>query len=166
MSTTNLHNKEAVAKLKELAESIDFAMMATNLGTVPFHTIPMSTKMVDNYGNIWFLSAKDSDHNTHINNNKQVQLIYGQPSSMSFMTVYGHATISTDREVIKELYSSADDNWFEGVDDPNCTAIKVQPQEAHYWDSKYGKLIAMLQLAKGAVTGDEPDLGVEGKLNV
>ncbi len=166
MSTNNLQNEEAVAKLKELAESIDFAMMATNLGQVPFHTIPMSTKMVDKSGNIWFLSARDSDHNTHINNNPQVQLIYGQPKTMSFMTVFGSASITTDKAVIEELYSSADDNWFDGIDDPNVSAIKVDPQDVHYWDSKYGKLISMLQIAKGAVTGNEPDLGEEGQLNV
>lgn len=166
MSTNNLQNEEAIAKLKELAESIDVAMLATNLQHTPFHTIPMSTKMVDNYGNIWFLSARDSEHNSYIQQNNNVQLMYGQPNTMSFMTVYGKASISTDKEVIEELYSTVDDNWFDGVDDPNVSAIKVQPQEAHYWDTKYGKLVAMLKIAQGAITGNSPDLGEEGDLKV
>jgi general stress protein 26 len=166
MSTDNLQNEEAIAKLKELAEEIDVAMMATDLGQAPFHTIPMSTKMVDKYGNIWFLSARDSDHNANIQKNSQVQLLYGQPKTMSFMTVFGDASISTDKDVIEELYSTVDDNWFDGVDDPNISAIKVQPQEAHYWDTKYGKVAALLKMAQGAITGNEPDLGVEGDLKL
>jgi general stress protein 26 len=44
MSQKNLYNQEAKDKIKELAESIDFAMMCTNLQNIPFHSIPMSTK--------------------------------------------------------------------------------------------------------------------------
>ena len=50
MSEKNLFNKEAKEKLKELAESIDFTIMVTDLGSKPPHTIPMSTKEVDDDG--------------------------------------------------------------------------------------------------------------------
>jgi len=72
MSTKNLSNQEAYDKLKELAESIDYAMFETNLGARPTHVIPMSTKKCDQEGSLWFLSNKDSDHNSFIHKDKDV----------------------------------------------------------------------------------------------
>ena len=45
MSKQNLINDEAKAKLTEMANNIDFTLMATGLDKAPFHTIPMSTKV-------------------------------------------------------------------------------------------------------------------------
>jgi len=59
MSTENLKQTEAILKLKELAKDIKFALMATDLQAKPAHVIPMTTKEVDEDGNIWFLSDKN-----------------------------------------------------------------------------------------------------------
>ncbi len=166
MSTKNLTNEDARKKIKELAEKIDLTMLATNLKSEPFHVVPMSTKEVDEAGNIWFLGNKNSDHNKNIEHENRAQLIYADKGNFEFMSVYGRATISTDRNRIKKLYGSGDDAWFNGVDDPNITAIKIQPDDAHYWDTKNGKVLSLLKMAKGAITGKEPDLGEHGDLKV
>jgi general stress protein 26 len=166
MSTKNLYSTEAKEKIKKLAESIDFTMMATNLKNQPFHVIPMSTKEVDADGNIWFLSNKDSTHNKNIETDAGVHLIYADKGNFEFLSVYGRATISTDRTRIKDLYGSGDDAWFKGEDDPNITALKIEPTEAQYWDTKNGKVLSLLKMIGGAITGKEPDLGVEGKLKL
>ena len=166
MSTKNLSNEEAKNKIKDLAESIDFTMMATALKAQPFHVVPMSTKEVDAEGNIWFLSNKNSEHNGNIEREKVSQLIYADKGNFQFLSLYGPTSIITDRNRIKELYGSGDDAWFDGEDDPNITAIKVQPEDAYYWDTKHGKIISLLQMAKGAITGNEPDLGEQGDLKI
>lgn len=166
MSVKNVYDQEAKAKLKELAEDIDFCMMATDFTAPPIHAIPMSTKKVDEKGSIWFLSGADSDHNKNIKKFGNTQLIYAKPTDMEFMTVYGPASVVTDRKVIKELYDKSDDNWFNGPDDPNATAIEVRPQEAHYWDTKDSKLVAMFKMAAGTVTGQKTDPSVQGSINV
>ncbi len=166
MSVKDLYTKEAKDKIKEMAESINFAMMATDLKNTPFHTIPMSTKNVDDSGAIWFLSGKDSQHNSHINVFGDVHLTYSDPSSMEFLTVYGSAEIHTEKVLLEEFYDSTDDNWFDGVNDPNLTAIKVKPEEAHYWEPKSGKFVALLKMGFGAVTGKKPDVSKEGDLKV
>lgn len=166
MSTKNLYSNEAKKKIKELAESIDHAMMATDLKSEPFHVVPMSTKKVDDDGNIWFLSDKNSTHNQNIERQNRAQLIYADKGNFEFLTVYGRASISSDRNKIKDLYGSGDDAWFEGLDDPNLTAIKIEPDDAHYWDTKNGKVLSLLKMVGGAITGNEPDLGEEGKLKI
>lgn len=166
MSEKNLFNEEAKSKIKELAENIDFAMMETNLGAKQTHIIPMSTKEVDDDGNIWFLSNKKSDHNRYLNADNSVQLIYSKPGDFEFMTIFGHASISTERPVLEKYYGKSDDAWFEGINDPNLTAIKVVPEDAHYWDTKNGKLISLLKMGMGAVTGEKQDLGEHGELKI
>ncbi len=166
MSKENLYSKEAQAKIKELAESIDYTMMATALENQPFHVVPMSTKKVDENGNIWFLSNRTSTHNKNIEREGRAHLIYSDKGNFEFLSVFGRASIHTDRVKIKELYGSTDDAWFDGEDDPEITAIKIEPQDAHYWDTKNGKVLSLLKMLGGAITGKQPDLGKEGQLKI
>jgi len=166
MSTTNLISQDAIDKLKEMVNNIDFAMMQTNLKFTPAHTVPMSTKEVDKQGNIWFLSNKNSDHNKHIMEEGASQLIYSKPSDMEFLTVYGEASISTDSADIDRLYGKMDDAWFDGKDDPNITAIKIAPRDCHYWDTKGSKLVTLFKMGMGILTGEKQELGVRGDLDV
>lgn len=166
MSTENLFNTEALKKLKELATSIDFTMLATDLKHSPIDAIPMSTKKVDDAGNIWFLSGADSDHNANIQKDPEAQLFYAKPSDMEFLSVYGSASITKDRAILEDLYGKSDDAWFDGINDPNLTAIKFVPKTAQYWDSKSNKFVSLLKMAYSAVTGDETDLGETGSLKV
>lgn len=166
MSTDNLIQDEAIEKLSEMAQEIDFCMLATNLREQPFHTVPMSTKHVDSAGRIWFLSGADSDHNAHISTDRRAQLVYSHPDDFKFLTVYGAATIVTDREILSDLYSSRDDAWYDGVDDPNLSAICIEPSEAHYWDRKQNKLATMFKLGVAEASGERPDLMNQGSLTV
>lgn len=166
MATKHLFNKSAKDKIKELAEAIDFTMLATNLSKRPIHAIPMSTKKVDENGHIWFLSDKHSTHNANIQRDEEIHLFYAKPMSMEFMNVYGTAEILDDKNIISELYQKSDDNWFDGENDPNITAIKVTPKDAHYWDTKNNMLISLFKMGIGAITGEKTDLGDEGKLTI
>lgn len=166
MSKKNLTNPEAIVKLREVALSVDFALLASRLNQQPFHVIPMSTKQVDGQGRIWFLSGKDSNHNQHIQEDDAVQLLYSHPGKMQFLTVYGTARIVTEQSKLKDLYGSSDDMWFEGLDDPNLTAICVEPEESHYWDPKSNQLVTLFKMGAGVLTGDQPDVMDQGSLKL
>lgn len=166
MGRKTLFKKEATEKIKELAESIDFNMMATDLRSVPLHAIPMSTKKVDANGDIWFLSGKASLHNINIHKDDQVHLFYAKPGAFEFMNVHGKAFILEDRTIIHELYQSSDDTWFDGKDDPNVTDIRIVPHDAHYWDTKHNMLVSMLKMGYGAITGNKADLSEEGEIRL
>ncbi|UZO80201.1 pyridoxamine 5'-phosphate oxidase family protein [Aquimarina sp. ERC-38] len=166
MSVQNLKDEEAWKKLEELAKDIDFAMMETNLGGRPSHIIPMSTKEVDQEGSIWFLSNRNSEHNAHIHSDNDIQLIYSKPGAMEYMVVYGKAFIYTDQETIARFYEQSDEAWFDGVNDPNASAIKVVPEKANYWDTEGGKLASLVKKGIGAITGNKQDVGVEGELQI
>lgn len=166
MSEENLYSQKAIEKIKDIATDVDFCMLATNLSVQPISAVPMSTKKVDAQGNIWFLSHKNSDHNAHIIKDENTQLLYSGGGDMKFLSVYGYAEIVHDRSTIRELYSSTDNAWFEGEDDPTITAIKFQPKEAAYWSNDDNKIVSLFKMAKAAVTGDKVDMGTSGKIKV
>ena len=166
MSNKTLTQDEAVDKLKTMAEGIDFAMLATNLDSRPLHMVPMSTKTVGADGSIWFLSGRDSEHNRHIQNSSQVHLIYSDASAMRFLNVFGTASIHDDEVTLQKLYQDSDDAWFDGIHDSNLTAIQVNPTDAFYWDPRDGKLVTLLKLGVAALTGNQPDVIDQGKLEL
>lgn len=166
MSIENLSNKEALKKMTNLVEDIEIAMMLTDLKTQPISAIPMTTKKVDEKGNIWFLSGLNSEHNSNIVKSKDVQLLYSDPKGMEFISIYGEASVSTDKKTLEELYSRVDETWFNGTDDPNLTAIKVTPKEAYFWDTKQNKYISLFKMGVAAITGDKADVGEKGKLDL
>lgn len=166
MENINLYNKKAKTKIKELAEGIDFTMMATDLEEKPFHAVPMSTKKVDEHGDIWFLSGKDSEHNANILKDKKVVLIYSKPSEMNFLKIYGDAYIRTNEPIFEELYKKSDDMWFKGIKDPNLSAIQIKPLEAYYWEAKNNTFITLFKMGLGFITGDQPEVSNSGKLDL
>ena len=94
-------------------------------------------------------------------------LFYANRNSSEFLSVYGEAFISKDRNKIGELWSSVDKAWFEkGKDDPEISLICVKPLDAYYWDTKNNKLISLIKIASAVVTGKTSDDVMEGKLEL
>lgn len=163
----DLHREEAIEKLKELIGHNPVCLFTSRLTQEPFQTRPMSTAQVDDEGNLWFLSASDSYKNEEIDYDPNVQLFYVNTSDSEYLTVFGKASISTDKNKIEEVWKPLAKAWFtEGKDDPRITLIKVIPEEAYYWDTQTNKMVAMLKILTAAVTGRTMDDGVEGKLAV
>ncbi len=163
----NLENHKAIAKLKELAESIKVCMFCTKLSTVPFSTRPMGISEVDADGKLWFLSPRDSNKNEDIQQDEQVQLIFSDPSGSRFLTVYGEADIYTDQRSIDRAWTPLAKAWFtEGKEDSNISVIRVHPHDAYYWDTKNGKVVSLIKIAAAALTGATMDGGIEGELEL
>ena len=163
----NLYNEDAIKKIKDFVNDIKVCMFCTSVTDMPFRTRPMSTLEVDEEGNLWFFSAKSSDKNDEIKDNDTVQLIYSKNSDVHFLTITGKATIVEDQAKKDELWNPIVKAFFpEGKDDPNLSLVKIKPEAAHYWDTINGKMITWFKMAASAVTGNQNNVGVEGKLKV
>ena len=162
----DLQGNEAAEKIKELANK-NTCFFCTGIETGKEVTVrPMAVQKVDGEGNLWFLSAKDSHKNQDISRDPKVQLLFQGSSHSDFLTIYGKATISTDKAIIKELWEPLAKAWFtEGVDDPRITVIKVSADSGYYWDNKHGNAISLIKIAAGAIMGKTMDDSIEGNLN-
>jgi general stress protein 26 len=163
----NLGGMEAIEKMRKIILDEDICLFATRLNQVPLDTRPMSTSGVDEEGNIWFMSRENSSKNTDIQQDKRVQLFYSHKSNSEYLSIYGEAVITKDRNRIEELWSPIDKAWFEkGKDDPEITLIKVRPLDVKYWDTKSNRVVSLIKILGAALTGKTADDGVEGKLAV
>lgn len=163
----NLANSDAIKKLQDMAKEVKICMFCTYDGTNRLQTAPMSVNKVDDEGNVWFISDKNSKRNEDLAVNTITDLIFGDPANENYISLHGSSQVLYDKETIKELWNPIVKTWFQGgVDDPNISIIKVTPDDAYYWDTKHGKMISFLKIVAGAITGKTMDDGVEGKLKV
>ncbi|MEO7315162.1 MAG: pyridoxamine 5'-phosphate oxidase family protein [Ginsengibacter sp.] len=161
----DLSGMEALKKIKELADK-KTCFFATGISSgKPITVRPMSVQKIDDDGFLYFLSANDSYKNQDISRDPKVQLFFQGSSHSDFLTLYGQATISEDKKLIKELWEPILKVWFtEGEDDPRISVLKVSAESGYYWDNKHGNAIAMIKMAAGAVMGKTMDDSIEGNI--
>lgn len=164
----DLSSTEAVAKIRELTGKAGSCFLSTALkSSSAAPTRPMAIQETDDSGCLWMLSASDSHKNAEISADPFVQLYMQGSSHSDFLTLWGTATISTDKEKIKQLWNPILKTWFtEGQDDPRITVIKITPENGYYWDTKHGVMVAFVKQVAGAITGQTLDDSIEGNLNV
>jgi general stress protein 26 len=162
----DLAARDAIVKMREIAEG-EIAMLCTFAALPAMHTRPMGTSAIDDDGTFWFLSAEDSGKNREIAANPIVQLVYSVPSKSAFLAVQGTAAILRDQKKIDQVWNPLAKAWFhEGKDDPRITLLRVRPMRGHYWDTKHNKMVALAEIALGALIGKTLDDGIEGTLRV
>ena len=164
----DLIGSEAGKKIKELTSKNNTCFFCTAIVTgEPLHVRPMSVQKVDDEGNFYFLSASDSYKNQEIQGDQNVQMLFQGSAHSDFLSIYGKATISREKALIKELWEPLLKTWFtEGIDDPRITAIIVETKDGYYWDNKHGNAIAFAKMSLGALMGKTMDDSIEGKLKV
>ncbi len=165
MSQENVFDQEALEKLKGLVDKIDVCMFCSAIDDGSLHSVPMSRQEVDGTGAIWFLLSAESDTCRNVIEDPRVQLLYAHVGDYNFLTVKGKATISQDKERIEKYWNKFVEAWFEqGKEDPNIRVMKVEVEDAHYWDNKSNKLVTFIKLAASAISGSKLDLGRQGDI--
>lgn len=165
---SDLTDRAAVERIRELVDAAKTCFFCTRAPDRSFQgTRPMSVQKVDDDGNLWFLSAVDSHKNAELARDPSVELFFqGSPHS-EFLHLRGQATITTDQQVIDDLWKPLAKVWFtEGRNDPRITAIKVAPTDGYYWDTKHGAAVAGVKMLIGVALGKTLDDSIEGTLRV
>jgi len=164
----DLNDREAIEKIKELTKDNKVCFFSTQPSADDSLGVrPMSVQQIDDEGNFWFLSAKDSHKNLELQSDKTVRLTFQGSKHSDFMVIEGNASISQDKAKIKKLWEPIVKTWFtEGVNDPRISVIKVRPVKGYYWDNKHGNAVAGIKMLIGAAIGKTMDDSVEGRITV
>lgn len=155
---TELTGPDALARVKELVEDIDFTMLTTQDEIGNLVSRPMSTRQMDDDGDIWFFTAEDSEKVDEAKAHRDVGLSYCDAKGMRYVSVAGRASVVHDTAKMAELYSPSLDIWFEdGLDTPGIALLKVTPVETEFWEPSKGKVAMAAGMLKALVTKDTPD---------
>ncbi|MYM23620.1 pyridoxamine 5'-phosphate oxidase family protein [Duganella sp. FT135W] len=164
----DLIGEDAVRKIHDFVESTPGCFFCTSDASGgPGDSRPMTALQVDELGNVWFISASDSQKNIELAADPSATLYFQGSSHADFMHLEGIATVTRDPLKLKELWSFTMKTWFnEGEEDPRITLIKFAPTYGYYWDTKHGKAVASVKMLIGAVIGKTMDDSIEGRLDL
>ena len=163
----DLNRTEAIQKIAGMMKDIKIAMLSTITPEGSIHSRPMATQETEFAGEVWFLSRQDSGKTDEIQHNSRVTLNYVDSKSYCFVSLAGRAEISKDRSKIHELWNPLYKAWFpQGEEDPQITIIRVDVDQAEYWDSPGNGLIRGIQILKAAVTHGAAPVGEHQKIAV
>lgn len=127
-------------------------------------SMPMGTQDFEDPGTVHFITHADSDKMAAIAANPSVNVAYS--SGKRWVSLSGNAARNDDRALLEELWDPSASAFMDGgPEDPNSTLLTVTADSASYWESP-GKVATVVKMAKGVVTGDDPDLGDTGTVNL
>ena len=154
-------------KLYDLIEDIDTAMMTTRRADGHLESRAMANQKAASGADLWFVTAdgtaklRDLEFDPHIN------LSYYKDRTREWISVSGIATLSRDRQKIRELYAPDWKMWFpdEGdprhgtPDDPRYVLIGVSVHAAVFLEVNKPKPVVLFEMVKGWATGTAVELG-------
>ncbi|MBS1803209.1 MAG: pyridoxamine 5'-phosphate oxidase family protein [Acidobacteria bacterium] len=162
-----LTGPDGLKKIGELISEIRFAMLTTAAEDGTFDSRPMATQNKEFDGVLWFLTAQDSRKVDEIAADTHVGLMYADPKNQSYVTIKGRANVSRDQAKIHELWNPMYKAWFPGgEDDPQIRVLRVDVNEAEYWEANDSKIIRSLKYLAAAATKGAVDVGTHGTVSV
>lgn len=147
------------AEVWDMLKQIDICMLVTRSDETP-RGRPMSTIPTPAEGVIYLLTEATSSAAKDVAADATVLLSY--QGSSDHVAVLGKASIHNDKALVKRLWSTgAQAFWPDGPEASHVVAIKVDPSRADYWNGP-NPVVGAVKFVFGLVTGQEPDMGQRG----
>jgi general stress protein 26 len=159
-----------VEKIHGLLKKFDTAMMVTTGRDWIEHARPMGIAKIEDNCDVWFFSARVSEKVRELEHDRQVLLAFQKDHGI-YLSIVGRAQLTTDKAKISELWKEPYRVWFpDGVNDSNLLLIRVNVEEAEYWDNSGLRGIKYIfEAAKAYIKGKQPNVGdpdKHGKVNL
>ena len=150
-------NQDDRAKVAELVERAQTAMLTTMTVDGDHLSRPMAVQEVEFDGDLWFFTYDDSDKCTQIAANPKVNVSFSNDKKSEWTSIAGTAEVVHDRAKAEELWSKPLETWFpDGLETSGLALIKVDASSAEYWDAATSKVKQLLGMGR-AITNDDPD---------
>lgn len=155
------------SKLYAMIEDIEIAMFTSRRSDGHLESRAMATQKRAAGADLWFVTREDTGKLAQLEADPHVNLAYYKDRTREWVSVSGLATISRDRQKIRELYAPDWKVWFaeEGdprhgtADDPRMVLIGVSVHAAVYFEVDKPQPLLLFEFVKGWLTGKEPDYG-------
>ncbi|HEY8400509.1 MAG TPA: pyridoxamine 5'-phosphate oxidase family protein [Cytophagaceae bacterium] len=152
-------------ELHDRIKNIKTAMLTTMHENGCLRSMPMTTMQTECEGNVWFFTNLASLKVDEIEKHRCVNVSYSDVDNETYVSISGKAEVVRDRTKMEELWKPVLKAYFpNGINDPNLALLKVQIEEAEYWDSSSNKMVQLWDLAKTYVTHDPENMGNHSKM--
>ena len=132
---TETSGREAIPQIAALISTIDICLFSTRGEDGQLHARPMSNNgQVEWEGSSWFFAPSDGRLVAELEGDPQAVAAYRAEESFDFISISGHATLETDRELKQKYWLPELERWFpNGPEDPNVTLIRLDAEHADWW---------------------------------
>lgn len=161
-------NETDVEKLVRLIGDVKVAMMTT-VDEGQLRSRPMATLRTPFDGSLWFFTSMSSHKAVEVRKESKVNMTYANPDKHIYVSVNGTAVLVHDRAKAEQLWNPLMKAWFpKGLDDPDLALLRVQVEQAEYWDSPSSPVITLAGFVKAMASGKryEPSPGEHEKLKL
>ena len=153
--------------LYKLIDGIEIAMFTTRRADGHLVSRPMQAQEREPGLDLWFMTNIETHKLDDLMNDPHVNLAFFKDGSMEWVSVAGLATVSTDRELVRELYKPDWKAWLgnDGGDrdgspnDPRIALILVEAESVTYMKVTKPKPVVLFEVARAMVTGSPPKVG-------
>ncbi|MDY0780121.1 pyridoxamine 5'-phosphate oxidase family protein [Tenacibaculum sp. IB213877] len=140
----DLDGKNYVEKIKSLLINNPKCMLIVPLDSQRTCVCPMNVKSIDENGNIWFLSHKESEHFEVIQEKGDVLLTFANYTDKEYLSITGVGVHYDSKDLIDKFWDNEDVQCFKkGKNDSDIVALKVSVVNAYCWDITEQKSIAI-----------------------
>ncbi len=149
---------EAMRRLAEQLEPHRVAML-TLADAQGLSSRPMTPLEMDADGAIWMLTSRRAMDGLLDLAGGPANLAFFDGKDNDYLSVRGHAELVDDAGRKEALWSAVARPWFSGPDDPDLTLLRLQPQQAEFWDGPDNAATQVLAMAASMVVGRQVGLG-------
>ena len=157
-------------KLWSMIREVRICMMTTMDADGTLRSRPMGnvqTGQAEFDGVLWFFTRASAHKNFEIAEHKQINLSYADPNAQHYVSVSGRASLVRDKNKVDQLWSEPMRTWVpNGKDDADMALIRVQVEQAEYWDAPSRTMVHLFGYLKSSITGQAPDPGEIRKVSV
>ena len=151
-----------ISKVWTIAKDMRVCMMTSWNGKQQ-QSRPMTSNVREDKNAIYFLDKLDSTKEKEIAEYSAISLSYANKGSNVYLAIAGHAKVTNDRTIIKEIWSDFDKMFFDYAEDPTIRLITVTPESAEVWEGP-NKLVAGIKMLAAAITDLKPTMGKQKKI--
>jgi general stress protein 26 len=159
--------RKELEKLFEMIDELDTAMLTTRRRDGHLVSRAMANQKRALGADLWFVTTEGSGKLDDLANDDHINLAYYKDRTREWVSVAGLAKISRDRHIIHQLYAPDWKAWFPNdgdsrhgtPDDPRMVLIGVDVHSAVFLEVNKPQPIVLYEIAKGWITGTDPDIG-------
>ena len=114
---------------------------------------------------VYFLTDARGHKEEELAEDDHVCLSFAKPDDGKFLVVTGRASVLDDRALIRDLWDTDAEAYWNGPDDADVRVIAVTPDDAQFWEGPHG-VAATVAMVVAAVTAGPPVIGDQRKVDL
>jgi general stress protein 26 len=157
---------DTLKKLWTMIQGVRVAMLTSEDGP-HLRARPMVAAQDSFDGTLFFFTRVHAHKVDEVHAHNRVCVTYADPDHQNYVSLSGTAHVDTNKALVKAHWGETMRTWFpKGIDDPEIAIMKIDVEQAEYWDAPSSTMIHLYGYVKAVTTGKPPHPGENEKVSL